>query len=343
MKEFLRPNPMEIGRQIEEINSKRQVVTLPGGYRTHENVGSFQIVFQSIGCQKSTCLECDYGHGISNLTPEQVESSFSKAITETSGRPTALVIDAFGSILDEKEFPKENLDILLSQIKKTSFKVVLFETHYTTISDEILKKIKSELGDRHVSIELGLETSSEKNRWECLHKRIDNKGFIDVVNKIHSYGMGVTANLLVGLPFLTANEQVNDCLESIKFCNQNNIEEMVLFPINPKPGTLLWKYYKEGTYELVSQWMNIEILSRLDEETINKIFFAWYGKKQVKYGGEQSVEPRSCEVCRPEFMDFYENFLSSKEPGYRKKLVNDLILDCNCNCYNDFRKEIGTN
>lgn len=342
MKEIFRPDPVKIGRQIEEINSKRQIINLPNGYRTHENVNSFQVVFESVGCQKGNCLECDYGHSENNLNPSQVEESFDLAMNEISGRPKALVVDVFGSILDEKEFPKKNLDVLLDKIKKTDFKAVLFETHHTTINDEILEKLKNELSDREILIEMGLETSNEKNRWECLHKKINNQDFIDVVNKIHNYGMGVTANLLVGLPFLTTEEQVNDCLESIKFCNQNNIEEMVLFPLNPKPGTLLWKYYKEGNYELVSQWMNIEILSRLDEETINKIFFAWYGNKQIKYAGEKSIEPKSCDVCRPTFMDFYENFLGSKEIGYRKNLVDNLISSCSCDCYDNLQKEINS-
>lgn len=90
----------------------------------------------------------------------------------------------------------------------------------------------------------------EKN----LLKHIDNNKFVEIIKLIHSFDISVIANLLVGIPFLTSKEQLKNALESIKWCEEHEIDEIDLFPINIKPYTLLYKLDASNTYEITTSY-----------------------------------------------------------------------------------------
>ena len=110
--------------------------------------------------------------------------------------------------------------------------------------------------------------------------------------------MGVIVNLLVGIPFLTQQEQLEDVISSIKWLSDNDVDEIDLFPINVKPYTLLKELYDSKKYDVISHWLLIEVLNRIPVEYLSKIYLAWYGNRELEYSnGEHSIFPKSCELC----------------------------------------------
>lgn len=117
--------------------------------------------------------------------------------------------------------------------------------------------------------------------------------------------MNVIANILVGIPFLSTQEQIEDALTSIEWCIKNKIDEIDLFPINIKPYTLLEELYKSNDYDVISHWELIEVLNRVPEDYLSKIFLAWYGNRNLKYDNEvHSIFPKSCFKCHNNLMEF---------------------------------------
>lgn len=306
-------------------------------YTTFETDNYFQIFFKSRGCKNllaGLCIMCDYGIG-ENLTPNEIINAFDNALKEAKKPIRLLLINTYGSVLDELEISSECFDALLDKIKDSGIKSVIFETYYSTVTLKKLKKIKEKLKDIDISFEFGLESSNSEIRENYLLKNINNDKFIKTIELIHSFEMTIMANLLVGIPFLTKEEQIKDALSSIKWCIKNKVDEIVLFPVNIHPFTLLRKLYDSGKYVPISHWVLIEVLSKLNDEELSKIYLSWYGNRQLKYNEElKTIPPKTCEKCHDRIMNFYKNFLQAKDISKRKELLNKLIEQKFCDCYN---------
>ena len=204
-----------------------------------------QICFYSKGCRFSrngNCIMCDYGKSRKeNLKPNDIKKIMRKAFTNFKQQPKVLLLNSLGSVLDELEMPRENIIVLLDEISKININTIIFETHYSSINEDILKLIKHKLSKKQIEIELGFESSNPEYRKNYLNKIIDNNQFVEKVNLIKSYGFAVETNVIFGMPFLSTKEQIKDTVQSIIWCFQNNIDGVNLFPMNIKPYTLLYK------------------------------------------------------------------------------------------------------
>lgn len=325
------------------LRQNRPIIPKDKLYSTFENNGVFQICLRSRGCSnyiEGSCIMCDYGLG-TNITKEELEYAFDKAISESKHDIKILLLNSYGSILDTNEISIECFNALLEKLKKSNIKRIIFETHYNTITEEKLKLIKEELKDKIICFELGFETSNEEIRENNLLKKIDNEKFKETIKLIHSYKMGVIVNLLVGIPFLTTKEQLEDTLNSIEWCINNDVDEIDLFPINVKPYTLLKELYDSKEYEVISHWLLVEVLNRIPLKDLSKIYLAWYGNRELEYSnGEHSIFPKSCELCHNKLMEFYSNFLLNDDTEYRKKLIEKLISENKCDCYTKILKKL---
>ena len=105
-----------------------------------------QICFYSIGCKFSkngNCIMCDYGKTRkSNLMKNDIKKNVQEIFDNVKEKPKVLLLNSLGSILDEFEMPKENIIALLDEISKINIDTIIFETHYSSINEEILNLIK---------------------------------------------------------------------------------------------------------------------------------------------------------------------------------------------------------
>lgn len=326
----------ELIKKNKKLRKCRPLVPSNVLYSTYENNGVFQICFRSKGCinyLNGFCIMCDYGVG-SNINSKELEFAFDSALKESKEKINVLLLNSYGSVLDENEISEECFNLLLEKVRKTTIKNIIFETHYTTITEKKLSLIKEKLSNKNIIFELGLETSNQNIRENNLLKCIDNNKFIEKIQLIHLYGMKIIANVIVGIPFLNEEEQVQNALESINWCFSNNVDEVDLFPMNIRPYTLLRELYLDKKYKIISHWMLIEVLSKISEKYLKDIYIAWYGNRDLDYSNNlNSIFPTSCAVCKEDLLHFYELFLRNTDSNYRKKLVNDLILNKKCKCY----------
>lgn len=321
----------------KSIRSKRPLINNNKKYSIYENNGVFQICFKSKGCRyylHGFCIMCDYGKGI-NITKEELGMAFDEAMKKSKYPIRTILLNSFGSILDTSEISEECFETLLCKLSQTKVDNFIFETHYTTITMDKILLIKEKLQGKKIRFELGLESSNKNTRETCLLKYIDNDLFKKKIDLIHSFDMDVIANVLIGIHFLSEEEQLEDSLNSIIWCFQNGVDEVNLFPINIKPYTLLEELYENKKYSPISQWLVIELLNRVPLEYLSDIYLAWYGNRELEYeNGEQTILPQSCPVCYDDIMKFYSNFLANNDSTHRKQLINNLIANVKCNCYN---------
>lgn len=298
-------------------------------YSTFFDGRVLQICFLSKGCRYNKnggCVICDYGKvRRENLKVADIKEIMSKVFSDLEILPNVLLLNSLGSVLDTDEMPIENIVTLLYLLADIEIKTIIFETHYLTINVSILNLIQQKLPNKSIAIELGLESSNKQIREKYLNKYIDEKGFMEKVKLIKSFGFTVEANVIFGAPFLTREQQKRDTIESIVWSFQNNIDIVNLFPINVKPDTVLYKLYERGGYFPVSHEDFINVLQQIPKKYIGKVHLCWYGNREIDYGEKKTILP----ICEPEeypkLMEFYQMFNSNKNPDNRIRLLSGMM------------------
>jgi anaerobic magnesium-protoporphyrin IX monomethyl ester cyclase len=124
-----------------------------------------------------------------------------------------------------------------------------FQTHVSTIDDEILYKMK----EAGVSkIELGVESGNEEI-LKKMGKNIDKKKIIWVFSKLNEYKIKSGAFFILGHPY----ETKKTIWDTIKFAAILNPDEPIFSIIVPFPGTKIFEYAtkkEKGYLNLSEDW-----------------------------------------------------------------------------------------
>lgn len=283
---------------------------------------------------------CDYGGGRA-ITAKEAVSQLKKALKEAAGPVQEILLGTCGSILDEREMIPPVLDAVLETVRSSGVPTVILETHYTTVTPQVLKRLQATLPDQEVVLELGFESSDPWVLEHSLCKYMDLDDLARTISLIQSFGIAAVLNVFLGAPFLTPERQIQDALNSITWAIAHGANRAVIFPANIKPNTLLGQLYQENSYHRISHWMLIELLIRLDDELLGKVELAWYGDRQEAGRAREAIPPESCPACHRKLMDFYETFIADLAPQRRRKLLTDLFGGPVCSCRSAFLRELG--
>lgn len=287
-------------------------------------------------CDNGACIMCDYGIG-HNLTPLELEKVLVEELQPQMNSVSTLLFGSYGSILDIGEVSEECFDVLLDFIVRQKIQTVIFETHCCTVNESNLEKIQEKIctvGIR-VIIEMGYESCDSYILQNCLNKILNLEQLCSTINLVHKYSMKASLNVFLGAPFLSEKEQLDTAVESVKWAFEKGADSVVVFPCNIKPFTLLYQLYKNNLYKPVSQWMLVELLSRVQEEKLNCVTLSWYGERGNFYENDEFplIPPEDCKKCHDKIFEFYHAFMKESVSCHRKQLVEKFIqteTDCDC-------------
>ena len=304
-----------------------------------------QICFNSGGCELSKrgyCIMCNYGCGRKKLSLEQVKIALDDMFKDCSYEQPInyKVFGCNGSILDTNEFSEDCFDYLLDYIAKYNIDTVCFETFYSTVTEEKLAKIKKKLIKIKVDIELGFESANNFIRENCYLKFIDNEIFKEKIALIHKYGMNCVVNLMYGAPFCMLKEQNADITNSIKWCFENNVDFICIFPMIIKNNTLLAKIYDLGFAKPAYLYGLIDILTKIPNDKLNRVNFLWFSDYESSSRYIKAV-PYTCEKCNGKIVDFLKKFGKSNL-AERIKLKQTLPLKIDCACTKQYNNELAS-
>lgn len=303
---------------------------------------------ESQGCRfnrnNGACIMCDYGIGRS-LTPFELERALEEELQPYLASASTVLFGSYGSILDTEEVSEECFNVLLDFIVKHEMQTVIFETHCCTVNEGNLKIIQEKLCAKgtKVIIEMGYESCDTYVLENCLNKIMNLDQLCTTINLIHNYFMEVSLNVFLGAPFLSEREQLDTAVRSVEWAFEKGADSVVIFPCNVKPFTLLYKLYKNNLYEPVSQWMLVELLSRIQEEKLNRITLSWYGDRSNFYENDRFplIPPADCEECHDKIFHFYHIFMKETICTQRKQLIEKFIQrETNCDCRSKFLESL---
>lgn len=286
---------------------------------------------------------CDYGIA-KGSQPKEVYLNEMNIILEGAPNVQYLLLCSNGSIMDESQLSEETFRAILEKTSTTTIPNIIIETHYQDITVQKLDYIKKTLYPKNITIEFGLETINPNYQDALVMKGIIIDEIEKTIKTIQQFGMSIDINIMLGLPFLSVKEQLNDSLKTVKWVINHDCNP-VIFPLNIKPYTLLYHMYQTGHYSPISLWLIIVLLSHLKPNDLEKITISYYGNRTDEYLGiqEETIYPYSCPKCHKRVMEFFEEFFRKNSWQEKYDVLNKILTWNGCNCLEEQKRFLNKN
>jgi len=110
-----------------------------------------------------------------------------------------------------------------------------------TVNEKLLHTL-AEAGCQQITY--GVESGSERIRYEVMRRPVKNQRFVDVFRWTREAGINVTANYMLGLP----EETPDDLQQTLDLAEQLDVLDFGYFVFYPYPGTQLFNVCKQHGY-----------------------------------------------------------------------------------------------
>ena len=297
--------------------------------------------FRSKGCSYhriGSCTMCAYDDGCSSgINLKQMYAYIDNALDEVKiDSNTCLLFSPTGSLLDDIEITPELRDYVYKRISSFPLMEFGFETRIETITKDKLIHLKNRIKSCAISIESGIESTSEIISTCCLNKPFHKKMVKNKVNLIKKHELNFFANIFIGSPFLSPNEMVIDATKSAKWLLDNQTDRVVLLPVQVKERTLLHWLFMNKLYTPPPLWALVDVLVALSDKYIKKYTISLYKDPHMRLlqTGFDSFEAQTivkstftCQHCYEKVIRLLDEFKNTES----KKTIDELSsIDCTC-------------
>lgn len=285
------------GRQRVKPHSPAEVV----GFWTGEDlldgkpVKSNTIIFRTKGCywgQKGGCTMCGYVYDAATSPPTY--DDIMAQYRSVEGRIDGSVVKLFtsGSFFDIREIPEKAREEILSGLSKKAAKIIV-ETRPEFVTDDTMQDAKKYV--ERLEVAIGLETSNDKIRIECINKNFLFKDFVRASETAKKYGVTTKAYLLLKPPFLCEKDALEDMVSSV-------IDAAPYAPTisinlcNVQRGTIVDELFLKKAYRPPWLWTIVEVMKRVHGKTGSVIM-----SDPLAAGAARG--PHNCGQCDYDFAD----------------------------------------
>lgn len=282
--------------------------------------------FRTQGCSydaQGGCIMCDYSNG-PKTTVSQMISYVENGLKNITVDCNSLLVSPSGSMFDRKEVPREALTGILHILQQSAFERILFETRAETITEDTIALCKQILGDRFYGVYIGLESASPFLLKYCINKQLSLHKAAQAIDICKAQNVNIIANVLVGIPFLNAEESMESTVKTIKWALARGASGCDLFPVHIKSSTPLEVLYRKGIYSPPSLWELAEIIARLDSDIWQKTGLSWY----TSNGAYNIIcSPTTCPSCHDTVIECLKGFADTHKAEFVRKLNS---IGCQC-------------
>lgn len=301
---------------MKNIRADRELIS-PDNAFTYYTYGDLGLLWiQTPACRNSkqgNCTVCNYWNGnqISDVVDRVIGADIHFADEKI------LLVNTCGSCLDPYELDYPEQEKLLKWLNGVKPEEIILETHLNTLDRNSVLKVGELLPDKKVSFEIGVESVSQDVLFYSINKPFRADWVREKLELIHSVNAACIANVLMGAPFLTKEEQITDSVTTIRALLEAGVDNLVLFPVNIKPHTLPELLYKEGMYQQTRADMLVKVLEQIPEDELHKVDLSWYGEHVEK----DAIGPYYCPKCQISLKSLIFEFVFAKKVEERKSIL----------------------
>ncbi len=283
-------------------------------------VDTFVIIFRTRGCSwalRSGCSMCGYFNDSmwQDVSDDNLLTQFYSAMNNYSGQKFVKIFTS-GSFLDDIEVNPKVRKVIIGKLSETADKISV-ESRPEYVKDKTLKEIKSITSLKKFEIGIGLETSSDFVRKNCLNKGFKFDDYKKAANIVKKQNIELKTYVLIKPPFLTEKESIEDAIKTVE--EIKNITNCVSFnPTNVQRNTFVNYLWNRWQYRPTWLFSVVEILKES-----KKILKNLRIKCDI-IGGGSIRGAHNCKLCDRKFLDAIAEFSLSQNLN----VFDD--LDCEC-------------
>lgn len=299
----------------------------------------FTIILRTRGCKwalgdQGGCTMCGYikDSYTKDINPQYIKNQFLKAwnakIEEIKADNNNFILKIFnsGSFFDDDEIPEEIRDFIFEKISHIDkIQEVVVESRVEFLDEKKIKMMKKILGNKHIEIAIGLETTNDYIRLNYLNKGLYYKDFISAVELCRRCQVGIRVYLLFKPPFLNEKSAIDDCVASIKKLTDLQVNTISINPVNIQKGTLveyLWKkkLYRPPWFYSLIKCLNSAIPS---QEILNETRIV---SDPSGAGTIRGIHHSNDRICNERMKEILQNFVLTQNVNEVKNIKE--IIEC---------------
>lgn len=319
-------NNVFLSNAMKNIRTDRKFIS-PDNAFTYYTYGKLGLLWiQTPACKNSehgNCTVCNYwkGNRISDVVDRVIDADIHFADEKI------LLVNTCGSCLDPYEIGYQEQEKLLKWLNGVKPEEIVLETHLNTLDRNTVLKVRELLPDKKVLFEIGVESVSPDVLFYSINKPFSANRMREKLELIHSVNAACIANVLMGAPFLTQEEQIADSVVTIRALLEAGVDNLVLFPVNIKPHTLPELLYREGMYQQIRADMLVKVLEQIPKNELHKVDLSWYGEHIEK----DVIGPYYCPKCQSLLKSLIFEFVYAKTAEDRKRILLKMSKQvCTC-------------
>lgn len=243
-----------------------------------------------------------------------------------SNQPLNLTIYNGGSFLNDNEIPFETQLEICKRVKKhPSIKTLFIESRVEFITLQKIKLLKVKLGNKRLTIGIGLEAEDDKIRNIFIKKGLNKKDYEKRVKLLKENGIRVLTYVFLKPIYLTEKEAIKEAIKTIEYAFKVGTDEIALEIASIQKETLMAKLFEERRYKLPWLWSVIEVLKKS------------YNLGPINIGDFTDEPPpiataSNCPRCSSKI----KNLLQEYRENNNIRLFDNLY----CQCLEEWKKEI---
>jgi len=239
------------------------------GYIDGRPVKRLVVTLRAPGCswveRSGGCTMCGHYAGTTRgelPTADDYFLQFQREISQYNLNEISVIsIYNSGSVLNPGEFGIDALKKIFRHIHNfPSIRKVVLETRAEYVNAGMLDELLNCLGpERTLTIAIGLETADDTKRQLCINKGCTTVDIERAVGALKGRAE-IQLYVLLGLPFLTETEALEDAVKTIGCAHDMGADEIHLEPLTLQRFTLTDMLYRNGLLRLPSLYTLYEVL-----------------------------------------------------------------------------------
>ena len=287
----------------------------------------------------SGCSMCGFFHGATYkpaTDKELVEQTLATISRLDPKLYPVIVFTSNGSFFDPLEVSDYIRPVLIGKLFESGYKFIVTETRPDFLTKDRLEKIaillheKRSIVDQKIpfSISFGLESVNELILNFCINKGQTVSKYLSSIHLLRKFDFSFDCYVLLGKTFLSAIEDVQDSITTIKFAVDNGADYVFVMVTNLMPGTLNAYLEQKDRYKLPSLWRVVTLLKALPPSYRKHVLI-----KGIRHAPVQPIKyATTCTKC--------ENVVRSKIDFWNLTGDFNHILDIpHCSCQDIFYAE----
>ncbi len=296
-------------------------------WRSHDRltdgvIRSLTMILRTSGCYRSrdgqSCTMCGFIRDSAPVppSPEDLVAQFEDAMARRPEGEFMVKIFTSGSFLDAAEMPPAAASEILRRLDDDpDVTKVLLETRPEFVTHEAMAACRQTIRKK-LEIAIGVETSNDRIRLDCINKGFLFKDFVRASRVAHRHDSTVKAYLLLKPPFLSEGVAIRDIIKSVRDVSPY-VETVSINLCNVQKGTLVEKLLRRGDYRPPWLWSAIAVLRQAKTENPDLIITS----DPVGAGSRRG--PHNCSRCDSDVAGAINKFSISQE-------IDDLRARCDC-------------